>query len=116
MSGPSPTPWRVDQTPRFGPDYPRIRDANGHNIIVSNDDTGRLRMEDAIRIVDAVNWLTPQEIEAAVSIRNERDRLRDLVRRIETEMGRCHRRDGGISQELMDAVYEACAAIGEGAR
>ena len=53
-------------------------------------------------------------IEAAVE--RERDRLRDIVRRIDTEMGRCHRRDGEISQELMDAVYEARAAIGEGAR
>ena len=42
--------------------------------------------------------------------------LRDLVLRIEAEMERCHRRDGGISQELMDAVYEARAAIGEGAQ
>ena len=47
---------------------------------------------------------------------NERDRLRDVARRIETEMERCHRRDGGISQELIDAVYEASSAIGEDAR
>lgn len=44
---------------------------------------------------------------------NERDHLRNIVKRIEEEMERCHRRDGGISQELMDAVYEAHAAIGE---
>lgn len=47
---------------------------------------------------------------------NERDHLRNIVKRIEEEMERCHRRDGGISQELMDAVYGARAAIGEGER
>lgn len=51
-----------------------------------------------------------------MALGRERDRLRDLVRRIETEMERCHRRDGEISQELIDAVREAGAAIGEGAR
>ena len=51
-----------------------------------------------------------------MALGRERDRLRDIVRRIETEMNRCHRRDGEISQELMDAVYEARAAIGKGAR
>ena len=109
MIGPSPTPWRVDQTPRFGPDYPRIRDANGHNIIVSNDDTGRLRMEDAIRIVDAVNWLTPQEIEAAVSIRNERDGLRKQVAAYLLELVK----RSSINDALGEALKRICEICGE---
>ena len=90
---PSPRPWRAEQ---FGGDQPCcLIDADGSPVCVQYGSA------DAALIVDAVN---------------ERDRLRDIVKRIEEEMERCHRRDGGISQELMDAVYGARAAIGEGER
>lgn len=84
---PSLLPWRVA-------DGMQETIVDDHNNIVANASNNAT----AALIVDAVN---------------ERDRLRDIVRRIETEMERCHRRDGGISQELIDAVYEARAAIGE---
>ena len=88
---PSPRPWRMEE---YGGDQPCcLVDANGRAVGVQYGDA------DAALIVDTVN---------------ERDRLRDIVRRIETEIERCHRRDGGISQELLDSVYEASAALGEG--
>ena len=94
---PSPRPWRMESDNlTLRPPVCFILGANGAKIT-----GGFFSPSDAALIVDAVN---------------ERDRLRDLVRRIEAEMERCHRRDGGISQELMDAVYEASAAIGEGAK
>lgn len=113
---PSPRPWRIGES--ASGTMSCIHDANGEHIASC---FGIPTEADAALIVDAVNneksWR-----DACIKARTERnalllerDRLRDIVRRIEAEIERCHRRDDGISQELMDAVYEARSAIGEDA-
>ena len=102
---PSPRPWRC------------FDKSEGTACVV---DVGGVHVCDATKanaalIVDAVNFYDRTVDKQLVALLDDRDRLRDIVKRIEEEMERCHRRDGGISQELMDAVYEARAAIGEDA-
>lgn len=100
MNEASPRPWRVDES--IGGWKACVSDANG-NPVASCWGRGPTEQQEKAEAIAAL-------IVVAV---NERERLRDIVRRLESEMERCHRRDGGISQELMDAVYEARAAIGE---
>ena len=97
---PSPRPWQV----RYGD---TVADATGAKVAAC------WQPKNVALIVNAVNIYDHQFDRYMQALRAERDRLRAIVRRIETEMERCHRRDGGISQELMDAVYEASAAIEE---
>lgn len=107
----SPRPWRVMRyTAEDEPD--RIIDANGDEVAIE------LLEADAQLIVKAVNLHecliehNKLNAEKVCELFEERDRLRDIVKRIEEEVGRCHKRDGQISQELIDAIYEA-RAIGE---
>lgn len=91
----SPRPWRVIRA--FEDEPARVIDSNDEDVAVELTDA------DAALIVDAVN---------------ERDRLRDLVRRMATQLSRsCPEKFGDWTREGDNAcslIAEARAAIGEG--
>lgn len=92
---PSPRPWRVE-TNRFGQHYIVCESGSGDR--VRDYIAGPIQNEsDARLIVDAVN---------------ERDRLRDLVRRMAALVVRYADDDGAYS-DAYDEIAEARAVLGE---
>ena len=117
----SPRPWRVDDSAaheRFGRKFVRIRDANGQSITVEGK--GRLFAEDAALIVDAVNAIDATKklsIQLYDPIRRaeaERDRLRDLVKRLANSLQGIMDAAEGKGEGVLDEslLVEARAAIG----
>jgi hypothetical protein len=90
---PSPRPWRVADYAQC-PGIADVFDASGSQ---SGLVAGELKPADAALIVDAVN---------------ERDRLRDLVRRLADDIERYHL----VGERDRALLREARAAIGEDAK
>ena len=103
---------------RFGRKFVRIRDANGQSITVEGK--GRLFAEDAALIVDAVNAIDATKklsIQLYDPIRRaeaERDRLRDLVKRLANSLQGIMDAAEGKGEGVLDEslLVEARAAIG----
>lgn len=102
---PSPRPWRVE------PMFNGVADARGEKVAAN------IRASDAALIVDAVSWYCDwgalsSELER---LRAERDRIRDIVRRMAKIIGEAPIDWFGASfVDTQVLLTEARAAIGAG--
>ena len=106
---PSPRPWRAV--------YARILDARGKSVCVCEKDSMHGRADDntatadAALIVAAVNFYDRTVDKQLAALLDERDRLRDIVRRLADNISRYHL----VGERERALLREARAAIGKDA-
>ena len=106
---PSPRPWRfVDP---FDDGFPVVRDANERQVATLDGATPDLNEANAALIVDAVNFYDRTVDKQLVALLDERDRLRDIVRRLANNISRYHL----VGERERALLREARAAIGKDA-
>ena len=116
MSKAYPTPWTFEAEDVFE-DSP-IRAANREFVLVRDNGVYPPDLETCREIVEAVNWYCnwgalSAELER---LRNERDRLRDIVRNAVETLEQVYKHadmTDALREVVAETQREACAALGE---
>ena len=115
MAEHSPTPWRL-QIDEVGPEFTDVPivDANGEPVVITDSGCYPPDNATAALIVEAVNGVeaTRKLQRTLLGWSIERDRLRDLVRRMCDELESHYHEPGSMDDPCI--VREAREAIGEG--